>query len=75
MKFRMVLDIYIYIYMYVFFPEKKYIISIIAFMTTCKNPLHEIDWEKISYLDKERNYDRTTIKESLYIRAFDKKVI
>ena len=36
-----------------------------------KNPLHEIDWEKVSYLDKERNYDRRMIKESLYIKAFD----
>ena len=36
-----------------------------------KNPSHEIDWEKVSYLDKERNYDRRMIKESLYIRAFD----
>ena len=36
-----------------------------------KNPSHEIDWEKVSYLDKERNYDRRMIKESLYIKAFD----
>ena len=36
-----------------------------------KNPSHEIDWENVSYLDKERNYDRRMIKESLYIRAFD----
>ena len=36
-----------------------------------KNPSHEIDWEKVSYLDKERNTDRRMIKESLYIRAFD----
>ena len=46
--------------------------STIAFMITyTKNPSHEIDWEKVSYLDKERNYDRRMIKESLYIRAFD----
>ena len=35
-----------------------------------KNPLHEIDWEKVSYLDKERNNDRRMMKESLYISAF-----
>ena len=36
-----------------------------------KNPSHEIDWEKVSYLDKERNYAMRMIKESLYTRAFD----
>ena len=47
--------------------------STIAFMITYKKkPSHEIDWENVSYLDKERNYDRRMIKESLYIRAFDK---
>ena len=47
--------------------------STIACMITYKiTPLHEIDWEKVAFLDKERNYDRRMIKESLYIRAFDK---
>ena len=44
--------------------------STIAFMITYKKkPSHEIDWENVSYLDKERNYDRRMIKESLYVRA------
>ena len=31
-----------------------------------KNPSHEIDWGKVTYLDKEQNTDIRIFKESLY---------
>ena len=32
---------------------------------------HEINWDDVSYLDKDNNTGRRLIKEALYINAFD----
>ena len=34
-------------------------------------PNHEINWDDVSYLDKDNNTGRRLIKEALYINAFD----
>ena len=36
-----------------------------------RNPTHEINWDDVSYLDKDNNTGRRLIKEALYINAFD----
>ena len=36
-----------------------------------RNPNHEINWDDVSYLDKDNNTGRRLIKEALYINAFD----
>ena len=36
-----------------------------------RNPNHKINWDDVSYLDKDNNTRRRLIKEALYINAFD----
>ena len=38
------------------------------------NQWHKINWEKITFLDKERNWKKTKIKEAVYIHALNPTV-
>ena len=36
-----------------------------------RNPNHKINWDDVSYLNKDNNTRRCLVKQALYLNAFD----